>query len=171
MNWIVVIMSVILGACSSAKTDPDGKGPADASPTTCPVCIACPACPTCSAPPPCPACEKSDAIFYTVVLQLIRGEPEMFLTNVSVHRGGRWYDVDMADASGPRGADDGPRTDLPQGDLLLAHVRAQPANVGRVVVDDVTYQQRAGTLTTWDFGENTDVRGKVFLVTLFATLK
>jgi hypothetical protein len=95
----------------------------------------------CPEPEPCPECAKPDAIFYTVLARVIRGDTESFITSAFMHRGSRWYVMARIAPSGPVQVGPDLQEAAGDGDLLLARVRQQPQAVGRVTIGGSEYEQ------------------------------
>jgi hypothetical protein len=86
--------------------------------------------PRCPEPEPCPVCPAPDAIFFTILTRVIRGEVESFLTRGLVHHDGVWREMAKLGTDGPVVIGLGAEVEFALGNRMLAQVGREPRGIG-----------------------------------------
>jgi hypothetical protein len=173
MNWVIIILSVGLVACSAPSSGRDVQTTGTKPDVASTAIVECPTCPSCPVPEPCPACEKIDAVFYTMIHRVDRGRPESFASTAFVHRAGKWYQMAYLFPEKTEGPSAEPEEDFAAADAQLAHVRAHPADVGIKSIEENEYFQYGRMLKGWQvFDRIDDAPGiRVSFATVFVLLE
>ncbi len=128
--------------------------------------------PRCPDPEPCPECPVPDAIFYTVLTRVIRGEVESFLTRGLVHHDGAWHETAKLGTDGPVVVGLGAEVEFVLGDRMLAQVEREPRGLGTPVFDGEEYEQYGPLIIDDSSAPIQGVRGGVaHMITVFSAAR
>jgi hypothetical protein len=161
-----IATGVFLLAAAALAVGCSHSGRASADAAACPPPAACPACPTCPA-----AGAAYEAMFTSIVVTVSAGEVQTFQSMMMGRRGGKWYDLFVADQVGIDLAEPTENTRLTIGEKLLAIIKAKPDNVGDVLAEGATWSQRGRVAYSWEYGPFEGSEDDVLIVSTFRWLE